>query len=126
MSDPDDVDEVLRDMRKFSQTTPEKFQVDESAFECIPDIEAEEAANAPEDELILGDDYITYLIFAEERQIEDFYVSTEADHIEVKTEDFTLKRALGLRVVGEEPLTTYANGVLSVRLRRLSGRDAES
>jgi hypothetical protein len=126
MSDPDDIDEVLRDMRKFSQVTPEKFPVDESAFECIPDIEADEAGGAPEDELILGDDYVTYLIFAEERQIDDFCVSTEADHIEVRTDDFTVKRALGLRVAGEEPVTTYANGVLSVRLRRLDERDAES
>lgn len=125
MSAPDDIDEVLRDMRKFSQITPEKFRIDESAFECVPDIEADEFGDVPEDELILGDDYVTYLIFAEERQIEDFYVSTEADHIEVKTEDFIVKKALGLRVVGDEPLTTYANGVLSVRLRRLSERDAE-
>lgn len=126
MSVPDDIDEVLRDMRKFSQITPEKFRIDESAFECVPDIEAEETGVVPEDELILGDDYVTYLIFAEERQIEDFYVSTEADHIEVKTDEFTVKKDLGLRVMGDEPLTTYANGILSVRLRRLSERDAES
>ncbi len=126
MSAPDDIDEVLRDLRRFSQITPEKFEIDESAFECVPDIEAEEAGEVPEDELILGDDYVTYLIFAEERQIEDFYVSTEGDRIEVKTDDFIVKKALGLRVVGEEPITTYANGVLSVKLRRLSERDAES
>jgi hypothetical protein len=126
MSEPDDIDEVLRDLRKFSQTTPEKFRIDESAFECVPDIEAETIGDIPEDELILGDDYITYLIFAEDRRMEDFYVSTEADQIEVKTEDFTVKRTLGLRVMEEEPLTTYANGILSVRLRRLSERDAES
>jgi HSP20 family molecular chaperone IbpA len=125
MSDPDDIDEVLRDLRRFSQTTPERFDIDDGAFECVPDIEAETPGDVPEDELILGDDYITYLVFAEERRIEDFYVSTAEDHIEVKTEDFTVKKELRTRVDRDEPQTTYTNGILSIRLRRLGDRDAE-
>lgn len=125
MSDPDDIDEVLRDLRKFSQITPEKFEIDEDAFEGVPDIESETFGDIPEDELILGDDFVTYLVFTQERQIEDFMVSTEEDHIEVKTEDFTVKKRLKFRVDGSEVLTTYANGVLSVKLRRLSEHDTE-
>lgn len=125
MSDPDDIDEVLRDLRRFSQMTPEKFEIGEGAFECVPDIEAEITGDVPEDELILGDDFVTYLVFAQEHEIQDFCVSTEEDHIEVKTEGFTVKKRLNFRVDGGEPLTTYTNGVLSVKLRRLIERDAE-
>jgi hypothetical protein len=121
-SDPDDIDEVLRDLRRFA----EKAQVsplDSNAFPGVPQIEGR-CDFAPEDELILGDDYVTYLIFADEHEITDFSISTEGDCIEVKTVDFTLKKELGMRVDTDGADTTYSNGVLSVKLKRIGHRDA--
>jgi len=121
MSDPDDVDEVFRDLRRFAEKRSEDMPLDPNAFVDVPQIENDDGTG-PEDELILGDDYVTYLIYADERQMADFSVSTEEDSIQVKTEDFTVKRALGLRINPEETSTTYTNGVLSVKLRRLGDR----
>jgi hypothetical protein len=123
MSESDDVDEVLHDLYRFAERRSEYVPLDKSAFVGISQIETADGS-VPEDELILGDDYVTYLIFAEERQISDFSVSTKDDCIEVKTDDFTMKRELGMRVDPEESSTTYANGVLSVKLKRIGERDA--
>lgn len=123
MSDPDDIDEVMRDFRRFTDGEPERLDVEESAFADVPQLETEDV-NGPEDELILGGDYVTYLIFAGQRQIDDFLVFTGPDRIEVRTEDFTVRRDIGTRVDHEDPLKTYTNGVFSVRLRRLEEHDA--
>lgn len=123
MSDPDDIDEVLRDFHRFARRRVELPPIDEGAFEDVPQIE-DDYVFAPEDELILGDDYVTYLVFAEAHEIDDFSISMEQDSIEVKTEDFILKKALGMRVEHEDPTATYSNGVLSVKLRRIGIRDA--
>jgi hypothetical protein len=123
MSEPDDIDEVLRDLDRFAKRPSEYTPIDETAFNNIPQVETE-CDFGPEDELIIGDDYVTYLIFAEEHEITDFVISTEDDSIEVKTQDFTLKRELGMRVDPEEPSSTYANGILSVKLKRITDREA--
>jgi hypothetical protein len=123
LSDPDDIDEVLRDFRRFTEREPEGPDVEESAFADMPQLETEDV-NAPEDELILGDDYVTYLIFVKQRQIDDFLVFTEPERIEIKTDEFTVRKEFGTRVDHEDLRKTYANGVLSVRLRRLEARDA--
>jgi len=123
MSDPDDIDEVLRDLDRFARRRPEYTPIDEAAFINIPQVETEDAFG-PEDELIIGDDYVTYLIFAEEHEITDFVISTEEDSIEVKTNDFILKRELGMRVDPDGPSSTYTNGILSVKLKRITDRDA--
>ena len=123
MSDPDDIDEVLRDLHRFAERRSKYIPLDDGAFGDVPQIEFD-TESGPEDELILGDDYVTYLIFAVEHEITDFSISTEADSIVVKTDDFTVKRELGMRVDPEETSTTYSNGVLSVKLRRVDQRDA--
>ncbi|MDA4136745.1 MAG: hypothetical protein OK449_07105 [Thaumarchaeota archaeon] len=123
MSDPDEIDEVFRDLRRFAERRSEYIAVDNSAFVGLPQIDTDDGF-ALEDELILGDDYVTYLIFADERKITDFSISMEEDWIEVKTVDFTVKKTLGMRVDPEDPSTSYANGVLSVKVKRLADRDA--
>jgi hypothetical protein len=123
MSEPEDIDEVLHDLHRFAERRSEYTPLDKGAFVDIRQIETEDDSG-PEDELILGDEYVTYLVFAEERQISDFSISTEDDYIEVKTDDFTVKRELRIRIDPEESSTTYANGVLSVKLKRIRERDA--
>jgi hypothetical protein len=123
MSDSDDIDEVLRDLHRFAERRSKYIPLDDGAFGDVPQIEAD-GESGPEDELILGDDYVTYLIFAVEHEVADFSISADEDSIVVKTDDFTVKRELGMRVDPEYASTTYANGVLSVKLKRVGARDA--
>lgn len=122
MSDPEDFDEVLRNMSRFGETKDSE-KIDDMPFRDLEQLE-DDYRFSPEDELILGDDYITYLLFAEGRDLSDFSVMTGETGLEVKTEDFIVKKEIGMRVDPEDSTTTYRNGVLSVRLKLISERDA--
>jgi hypothetical protein len=121
MSDPDDIDEVFRDIRCFAERSRKVTPVEDRAFAGMPQIDTD-GPPVPEDELILGEDYVTYLVFADEHEMADFSISAEDDFIEVKTEDFTVKKEFGLRVDPDGPSTTYTNGILSVKLKRIAER----
>lgn len=122
MTESDDVDEVLRDLKRFAERR-EVEKIDDEPFRELAQLE-DDYQFSPDDELILGDDYVTYILFAEGRQLTDFSVSTGESELEVKTEDFTVKKELGFRVDPEDSTTTYSNGILSVRLRLFAERDA--
>jgi len=70
------------------------------------------------DEVIMGRGEITYILHAPGYSPEDFLVSILDDVIEVKTKDFVRRRALGSRVLPDNAITTYRNGMLSVRIKR--------
>ena len=123
MSDPDDIDEVFHGLGALGESEPEPIDIDDSAFPDVPQAEADDGTG-PEDELIIGDDSVTYLVFADREGIDDFWVSAGDGFIEVRTDDFAVKKVLGLLVDAEEPLMSYSNGVLSVRLKRVGRRDA--
>lgn len=127
MSDPDDIDEVFRDLRRFAAGGKEPFDIDDDTFHDVPQLEPVEDENAPEDELILGGDYVTYLVYAEKGGVEDFLVVAEEDSIQVKTEDFSVRRTIESRVDPREPVRShYSNGVLSIRVKTLVRRDTEA
>ena len=119
MSDPEDFDEVLRDLHSFAEKRQGESKIDDLHFGDILQLE-DDYQFSPEDELILGEDYVTYLLYADGNGVADFAVHTEESGLEVKTEHFVVKKELGLRVDPEDSTTTYSNGVLSVRLRLIA------
>jgi HSP20 family molecular chaperone IbpA len=70
------------------------------------------------DEVIEGNDRITYVLNAPGYSRDDFRVSVLDDSVEVKTKDFLRRRGLGTTVEPETAETTYRNGVLSVTVRK--------
>jgi len=122
MTDPDDIDEVFRNIRRFAENRREPVGIDEATFHRFPQIE--DRGEGPEDELIIGDDYVTYLVYSEQETVEDFSVSTDDGFIEVETDDFIVKRPIGMTVDPGEYVLSYSNGVLSVRLKRLDESEA--
>lgn len=70
------------------------------------------------EELIVGKDYITYVLDARGYSKEDILVSVLDDEIEVKGPDFIVKKRLPERVAPETAVSTFRNGVLSVRVKR--------
>ncbi len=123
MSDPDDIDEVFHGLGSLGESEPDPIDIDDGAFADVPQAEVDDGTG-PEDELIIGDDSVTYLVFAEGEGIDDFWVSAEDGCIEVRTDDFAVKKVLGLLVDTQEASMSYSNGVLSVRLKRVGRRDA--
>jgi hypothetical protein len=122
MSDHDDFDEVFRDFRRFVGPVSGSNPADEGVLANLPQIEADDEPEV-DDELILGIEDVTYLLFAADRQLGDFAVSAREDELEVKTSDFTVRKPLGVRVDPTGAQTAYRNGVLSVKLKRSEVRE---
>ncbi len=80
--------------------------------------EASVAEGSEPDEVIVGPKEVTYLLEAPGYATDDFLVSVFDDTIDVKTGEGMWRRELGSTVFPESAVTTYRNGVLSVRMKR--------
>ncbi len=116
MSDHDDFDEIFRDFHRFVGPVSGSGAIDESAMADLPQLEDE--GTEVDDELILGANDVTYLLHAPDRKLEEFAVSAGEEEREVRTREFTVRRALGVRVDPAGAKTSYRNGVFSVKLKR--------
>ncbi len=114
MSDHDDFDEIFRDFHRFVGPVSGSGAIDESAMADLPQLEDE--GTEVDDELILGANDVTYLLHAPDRKLEEFSVSAGEEELEVRTREFTVRRALGVRVDPAGAKTSYRNGVFSVKL----------
>lgn len=117
MSDYDEFDEIFHRLQRYGEPSSTEDAIGDDAFRGIPQLE--DAESALDDELIIGDDTITFLLFAKGNALGDFSVITREHALEVKTRKFSVKKELRFRVDAERPWTTYKNGVLSVKLKRL-------
>ncbi len=122
MSDREGIDEVFRDLAAFAGVLPADPKFDGAVFGEMDQLE-EDAAPPVDDELILAEDYVTYIAYCEGCDMERFSVSTVGSDIEVTAGDFRVRRLLLVRVDEEDVTAEYRNGVLSVRLRRIVERD---
>lgn len=119
MSDRDDFDEIFRDFRRFVGPVSGAGPLGESIMDELTQLESEEIE--VDDELVLGNEEVTYLLFDPRRDLDDFEVSANEDELVVKTKEFVLRRRTGGRIEPSSKRTTYANGVLSVKLKRRRG-----
>jgi HSP20 family molecular chaperone IbpA len=116
LSDHDDFDEVFRDFHRFVGPVSGSGVIDESAMADLPQLDDESVE--VEDELILGSENVTYLLYAAGRELEDFSISAGEEELEVRTREFTVRKALGARVDPTGARASYRNGVLSVKMKR--------
>jgi hypothetical protein len=112
----DDFDDVFRDFPKFLRRVPDSTPIDEAIFSDLA--QAEGADSGVDDELILGAEEITYLLFSTDHEREDFKVSTEDDELVVSTPGFTIRKVLEVKVDPDETDADYRNGVFSVKMKR--------
>ena len=117
MSEFGDVDDLFEDLFRLAERLLEQPLLPQPARGA----ELQPAQRKEPDEVIVGRDDVTYLLHAPGYDSNDFLVSVYDDSIEVKTNDFIRRKMLGSGVYPESALTTYRNGVLSVRMKR---RDA--
>jgi HSP20 family molecular chaperone IbpA len=122
LSEDEDFDEVFRDLSAFVGAILPSKKVEDSAFGDIRQLENDSAAFI-DDELILGDAYVTYIIHLPGSDLEGFSVVTGEREIELTLGDYKVKKELGVRVDGDDVSAECRNGVLSVRLKRLDDRD---
>jgi HSP20 family molecular chaperone IbpA len=122
MSDREGIDEVFRDLATFTGESLADPKLDDSAFGGMDQLECDTEPPV-DDELILSEDYVTYIAYSAECDMENFSVSTVGSDIEVTAGDFKVRRLLLVRVDEEYVTAEYRNGVLSVRLRRIVERD---
>ena len=117
MSEFGDVDDLFEDLFRFAERLLEQPLLPQRPRGA----ELQPAHTREPDEVIVGRDDVTYLLHAPGHDSNDFLVSVYDDSIEVKTNDFIRRKMLGSGVYPESAVTTYRNGVLSVRMKR---RDA--
>lgn len=122
MSDDEEIDEVFGDLAAFAGAIPPDPKLDGSAFGAVRQLEGPFTPFV-DDELILGEDYVTYLLFASGLDADGFSLVTRDREIEVTTGDLKIRRALGVRVDVDDAEAECRNGVLSIRLRRICERD---
>ena len=117
MSDDEDLEEIFRDFQRFVGPVSGSGPMGESVRADLPQLEGAEGADV-EDELILGTEDVTYLLFAADHELADFAVSAGEDELVVKTAEFTVRKRLGVRVDPAGASADYRNGVFSVKLKR--------
>jgi len=113
LSDIDDADELFRQMFRLM----EQLMVGQSSRVRTP---ATEAADRRDDELIEGDDEVTYLLHLPSEEGEPTEVSVSEDAIEVTGSGMHKKRSLPSRVDPKSAKKEFRNGILSVRMRKVN------
>jgi HSP20 family molecular chaperone IbpA len=111
LSEPYEFDEIFQEFVRMAE------QLFESTL-APRDYSADARPESEPDEVIAGNDRITYLLNAPGYNRDDFLVSVLDDSVEVKTKDFLRRRVFGTTVEPETAETTYRNGVLSVTVRK--------
>jgi len=118
MSEFGDVDDLFEELFRFAERLLEQPLLPQPRVRGAPSQPVQ--TNEP-DEVIVGRNVVAYLLQAPGYDSNDFLVSVYDDSIEVKTNDFIRRKMLGSKVYPESAVTTYRNGVLSIRMKR---RDA--
>ena len=118
MSEFGDVDDLFEELFRFAERLLERppLRQPQARGSKLQPVQSHEP-----DEVIVGRKEVAYLLHAPGYDSNDFLVSLSDDSIEVKTNDFIRRKMLGSMVYPESAVTTYRNGVLSVRMKR---RDA--
>jgi HSP20 family molecular chaperone IbpA len=122
LNEDEGFDEVFRDLSAFVGEILPDPKVDGSAFGDIRQIEDEDVPSI-DDELILGDEYVTYIVHLPGSDLEGFALVVGEREIELTAGDFRVRKVLGVRVDSDPVEAEHKNGVLSVKLRRLDDRD---
>lgn len=122
MTDRDGFDEVFRDLSTFAGGTDSSGKLDDSAFGEMRQLEGC-AAPLVDDELIVGEDFVTYLLYTPDFDLASFSLVSRDGDIEVTAGASTFRRTLDARVDAEDASAEYRNGVLSVKLRRIVEHD---
>ncbi len=115
MSEYGDIDEFFEEFFKLARQI---FDQSAGLSEHQSGSEPSVAQGSEPDEVIVGSKEITYLLEAPGYTPDDFLVSVFDDTIEVKTGEGMWRKELGSTVFPESAVTTYRNGVLSVRMKR--------
>ncbi len=115
MSEFGDVDDLFEELFKFAERLLEQPLVLQPR---VRGTGLQPSQRNEPDEVIEGSRDVDYLLHAPGYDSNDFLVSVYDDSIEVKTNDFMRRKVLGSTVYPESAVTTYRNGVLSVRMKR--------
>jgi hypothetical protein len=115
----DDFSDLLDTFAKLTEHMLNSGSFEEEFFAIIPrETILQDEGNAEKGELIVGKNYVTYLLSASQRNIKDFGVSVEAGRLKISFDGSEIVEILKVSVDPKSLVTTYRNGVLSVRLRR--------
>ena len=115
MSEFGDVDDLFEELFRFAERLMEQPLLSQPRARGtgLQPVQSKEP-----DEVIVGREEVAYLLHAPGYDSNDFLVSVSDDSIEVKTKDFIRRKMFGSIVHPESAVTTYRNGVLSVRMKR--------
>ncbi len=115
MSEFGDVDDLFEELFRFAERLLEQPLLPQPPARGT---EPQPMQSHEPDEVIVGRKEVAYLLHAPGYDSNDFLVSVYDDSIEVKTNDFIRRKMLGSKVHPESAVTTYRNGVLSVRMKK--------
>jgi hypothetical protein len=123
----DSFDDVFGDLASFARKPGAPVGLPAEAFGALGSAEEGEGGGDEDadldDEVIVGEEYVTYLVYSARSGLERLSVVVLEDALEVTGGGRTLRRALGARVLDEDGRADLRNGVLSLRLRRVAERD---
>jgi hypothetical protein len=129
LTDRDGFVEVFEDLPKFvaalsrARSDPVRGPMgDDRIFGRLTQLEPYVSTEL-NDELIIGDDYVTYLIYSPVCDPSELLVFSRDGGIEVRAGELTTWKPLQVPVDGEDAEAELRNGVLSVKLRILEDRE---
>ena len=114
--------EIYGDQWTFKVAPEPPPRLGNYAFHGLDQIEEVEPSEL-DDELIIGEEFVTYLLYKPDCVPESFSLVAHEGYIEIVAGEMTVKKNLEVKVDSEVPEVEYGGGVLSVKLRRILGRD---
>jgi HSP20 family molecular chaperone IbpA len=111
--------DLLDSFTKLAQNLMNNKDFEKEFFAVIPGEAAiEDQENEESGELIVGKDFVTFLLPSTGRDQGDFRVSFESGKLKIELDQSEIVENIEVPVDASSLSSSYNNGVLSVRLRR--------
>lgn len=126
MTDNEGIREIFGDPKAFRVEPKPNPRLGAHAFLGLYQLEDWDAPPPLDDELIVGEDYVTYLLYEPNCDLTTLSVSAHEGYLEVTVGATTVRKEIGFRVDCERADFESSGGVVSIKLRRICPRDGEA
>jgi hypothetical protein len=126
LTDKEGIREIFGDPVAFRAEPRPNPRLGSYAFPGLYQLEDWDSPPPLDDELIVGEDYVTYLLYEPNCDLKTLSVSAHEGCLEVTVGAVTIRKAISFRVDCERADFESSGGVVSIKLRRVNPRDGDA
>jgi hypothetical protein len=125
LTDKEGFREIFGDPAVFRVEPRPNPRLGSYAFLGLYQLESWDAPPPLDDELIIGEEFVTYLLYEPNCDMTTLSVSAHEGYLEVTVGATTVRKEIGFRVDCERADFESSGGIVSIKLRRISSRDGD-